>query len=459
MQISNLLLLADGYKSTHWRQYPPNMTKMYSYLESRGGHTFTVFFGLQYILRNYLSHRICDYHVDEASYFYKRYFGDETLFNFDGWRHIVAKHNGRLPISIKAVPEGSVVTESNVLMTIENTCPDCAWLTNYLETLLMQIWYPCTVATVSWHARQLILAALERSGNSSLIDYKLHDFGMRGVSSMESAGIGGMAHLVNFNGTDTVPGCYFAEQFYKYVPGNNSIPAAEHSTVTVWGKENEVDAYRHIIQAFPKGMVSIVADSYNINNACEHLFGEVLKKDIASRQGTLIIRPDSGIPHLVVNEVLHLLGERFGYMINEKGFRVLPPYIRVIQGDGVDLASISNILISMERAGWSADNIAFGMGGALLQRVDRDTQKFAIKASHAVVDGFPRDVYKCPVGSEWKRSKKGRLKLVKIGGWQYQTRSEDSEGRDELIEVYRDGEILVEHTFDEIRKRAATPVP
>ncbi|HMC31607.1 MAG TPA: nicotinamide phosphoribosyltransferase domain-containing protein, partial [Candidatus Angelobacter sp.] len=212
----NLVLQTDSYKFTHWKQYPPGTQYVYSYLESRGGMFHqTLFFGLQYYLVGYLRGVVVNEDdVREAQEFVDRHIGS-GLFNFDGWMHIVRNLGGRLPVIIKAVPEGSAVDVQNVLMTIENTDPRCYWLTNYLETLLLKVWYPITVATLSHSIRKVVLAALERSGDPALIDFKLHDFGYRGVSSEETAGIGAAAHLINFKGTDTVAGIRVLQQFYQ----------------------------------------------------------------------------------------------------------------------------------------------------------------------------------------------------------------------------------------------------
>ncbi len=154
----NLVLQTDSYKFTHWKQYPPGTEYVYSYLESRGGmFPQTLFFGLQYYLRQYLQGPVVtEDDVSEAQQFVDRHIGPGQ-FNTDGWMHIVRHHGGKLPVVIKAVPEGSSVDVQNVLMTIENTDPQCYWLTNYLETLLLKVWYPITVATLSHAIRKVIL--------------------------------------------------------------------------------------------------------------------------------------------------------------------------------------------------------------------------------------------------------------------------------------------------------------
>jgi nicotinamide phosphoribosyltransferase len=457
-QNRNLVLQTDSYKFTHWKQYPPGTQFVYSYLESRGGMFHqTLFFGLQYYLREYLSGSVVtEDDVREAREFVDQHIAP-GLFNLDGWMHIVREHGGKLPVVIKAVPEGSLVDVLNVLMTIENTDPECYWLPNYLETLLLKVWYPITVGTLSHAIRDVFLAALERSGDPGLIDFKLHDFGYRGVSSEETAGIGAAAHLINFKGTDTVAGIRFLQHYYdsKEMEGF-SIPAAEHSTITSWGRENEVRAYDNMLTQFPSGLVAVVSDSYNVYEACEKLWGEVLRDKVLKREGTLVVRPDSGYPRDVVIKVLEILGDKFGYQTNPKGYRVLNPKVRVIQGDGVNYWTIQDTLTAMARAGWSADNITFGMGGALLQQLNRDTQKFAFKTSAVTINGEDRKVYKDPVEGHDKVSKRGRLALRRINGkWSTEVVSrEKTNPQDVLKTVFKDGEMLVTQTAGEIRKRA-----
>jgi nicotinamide phosphoribosyltransferase len=174
---------------------------------------------------------------------------------------------------------------------------------------------------------------------------------------------------------------------------------------------------------------------------------------ILKREGTLVVRPDSGVPKDVVLKVIQILGEKLGYTTNAKGYKVLVPQIRVIQGDGVDYESVGGILENLKNHGWSADNIGFGMGGALLQKLDRDTQKFAFKCSEAIVNGERRDVYKDPITDHGKKSKKGRLKLVKDNSG-YRTVSESESGQDQLEVVFENGEIKKQYTFEEVKENS-----
>ncbi len=457
--LNNICVLSDSYKISHYKQYPPGTTKVYSYFESRHGSTFptTTFFGLQYWLRQYLAGPVVTQEkIDAADEIFRLHFGGQ-VFNRAGWEYILQRHGGRLPVEIKAVPEGTVVDASNVLMTVENTDDHAFWLTNFLETLLVQVWYPSTVATQSRAMRQVILHYLTQTGDPRLVDFKLHDFGFRGVTCPEQAAIGGAAHLLNFQGTDNIPGVMLAREFYQESMAGYSIPAAEHSTITSWGRAHEVDACRNMLEQYPTGLVATVSDSYDIFNCCANIWGGVLKEQVLARDGVLVVRPDSGDPPVVINQVLEILGEKFGSTVNAKGYKVLHPKVRLIQGDGIDFKMLNVILEAITKHGWSADNLAFGSGGGLLQKLNRDTQRFAFKCSSIAVGNQQRDVYKQPVTDHGKRSKAGRLKLVRnesSPGAGFTTVPQSEPGEDQLQFVFRNGEVLIDQTFAEIRERA-----
>ena len=446
---NNIAVNTDSYKASMFLQYPEGTEIVYSYIESRGGkYPNTLFLGLNAFIKEYLLTPVTKEMVEFAKEFWAAH-GEP--FNYDGWMYIVNELKGKLPISIKAVAEGTVVPTKNVLAVVENTDPKCFWLTTWVETsLLRAIWYPTTVATQSWTIKQIIKDYLERTGDVGGLAFKLHDFGARGVSSFESAALGGMAHLVNFMGSDTVSGVLAARYYYGEQVAGFSIPAAEHSTITSWGRDNEVDAYRNMLNQFakPNSLVAVVSDSYDILAACDK-WGTELKQQVIDSGATVIIRPDSGHPETVVLQVVQRLDKWFGSVVNDKGYRVLNN-VRVIQGDGINELSIRGILMNLEIAGYSADNVAFGMGGALLQIVNRDTQAFAMKCSAIRVNGVWRDVYKDPVGDSGKKSKRGRVTLYKNASGEYYSGVEDWQPS-ELVEVYRDGVLLKDITFSEVR--------
>jgi len=513
--LNNIVLLSDSYKVSHYKQYPPGTEFVYSYFESRGCNVEAwkevTFFGLQYILKEYLVGQVVTQEkIEEAAELYEHHFGAEFVvpgatnpgaFNRAGWEYILKEHGGKLPISIKAVPEGMSVPNKSVLMTVVNTDPKCYWLSNYLETLLVQVWYPMTVCTQSREQKKTIkryweLTGCDPSGKPpSGICFSLHDFGFRGVSSVESAMSGGCGHLVNFIGTDTVAAMYCARKYYNAGAGSLfecpgfSIPASEHSTITSWGKEGELDAMRNMLTQYPEGLVACVSDSFDIWQACEKYWGTELKDMIMNRPGPagrLVVRPDSGVPKDTVLKCLQILIEKFPCTTTSTGHKLLPSQIRLIQGDGVNYQSIPEILQVLADNKIAAENVAFGSGGALLQRLDRDTFKCAFKCSEITVNGAPRPVFKDPITDPGKASKKGRLTLQRVadtphtaadlyksskdsgvaGGTghihKYGEFATVSDGKgdpakDVLVEVFKNGELLIDYKFDDIRFRADLP--
>lgn len=460
--LSNFILNTDSYKTSHWVQYPPNTEYVSSYIEARGtisnAFEHVLFFGLQAFLKEYLCKPISQADIDEAKTLLTAH---GVPFNEAGWQHLLEKHNGYLPLRIQAVPEGRVLPTGQVLCQVVNTDPEFFWLTSYVETTLLRaIWYPTIVASLSYYCKQIIKQGLEKSAdNLDSLPFKLHDFGARGVSSLESAALGGLAHLVNFSGTDTLSAIVGASRWYGMREDMPAfyIPAAEHSTMTAWGREHEADAYANMLTQFgEKGKVmAVVSDSYDLWNAIDNIWGGKLKEQVEKMGGTLVIRPDSGDPIKVEREALQRLAVKFGTTTNRKGYKVLPDCVRLIQGDGINPTSIANIIEAVTEAGFSTENITFGMGGGLLQQVNRDTLDFAMKTSAAEVGGEWRDVYKDPITSVAKRSKKGRLALVKNGNGFTTIREDELEQQQNLLQdVFLDGKILVEQNLTQIRERS-----
>lgn len=455
----SVLMDVDSYKGSHFLQYPPKTEYVSSYIESRGGKFDDhVFFGLQMYLKRYLSRPITLAEIDYAEALWSDH---GVPFNRAGWEHILKEHKGYLPLRIEAVKEGTVLPVKNAIVQIINTDPKVPWLTSFMETALLRaVWYPTTVATLSWTVKQIIRKYLNKTCENpeAELPFKLHDFGARGVSSYESAALGGVAHMVNFLGSDTVGALQHARSFYGEDMAAFSIPAAEHSTITSWGRENELDAFANMIEQFggPEKLVAVVSDSYDIYKATEQFWGKDLKDKVEAMGGTLVVRPDSGDPTIVPIEIVELLGEAFGYSVNAKGYKVLAPCVRVIQGDGVNPGSIELILERMEAKGWSAENIAFGMGGALLQRdVHRDTMKWAMKANATkrADDAVWHDVFKDPITDKGKISKRGVQSLVKQDGEFASIRRESKpDDVEDLLEVvWEDGRLLRDQSFADIR--------
>ncbi|QLE79676.1 nicotinate phosphoribosyltransferase [Francisella sp. Scap27] len=467
MNPSNLILMTDSYKHSHPYQYPKNTTYTHFYMESRGvanaylGNV-TRFFGLQYYLKKYLSQPITLAMIDEAEKVLKAH---GLVFYRKGFERVLEKHNGYFPVRVRAVREGSMVLTHNVLMTIESTDEELAWLPGMLETLLLKVWYPTTVASISSNIKETIKKYLQQTSDTlDKLNFMLHDFGYRGVSSEESAGIGGAAHLTNFMGTDTLAGLRVCKDYYNEDMAGFSIPASEHSTITSWGEGSDCEkqAFENMIEQFGDASVlyACVSDSWDFKKAIKTWIS--LKDKITSKKAHLVIRPDSGNALDNILYALEELEKGFGVTANSKGYKVLKN-VALIQGDGVNINLIEEILSVMQQRGYSAENIAFGMGGALLQgnfesSLNRDSFKFAIKCSALIRDGELRTVSKNPITDPNKKSKKGRLDLIKNQHGEYETIVLDDSYaigqyhlESQLETYFENGKILFEQSLKNIR--------
>ena len=260
-------------------------------------------------------------------------------------------------------------------------------------------------------------------------------------------------------GTDTVYGLVYARKYYGEPMAGFSIPAAEHSTMTAWGEEREAEAYGNMIESFGGDgkMVAVVSDSYDLYRAVSEIWGKELRSKVEQMGGTLVVRPDSGDPAVVPIDTVDMLGAIFGYTTNARGYKVLNPAVRVIQGDGVTPDTIKIILDRLMGRGWSAENIAFGMGAGLLQKVNRDTLRFAMKANARLdTAGNWTGIHKDPKTDPGKASKRYRQAVVMQDGAPVAVPLKELGARENLMQpVWEDGTLLKDWTLAEIRQRAA----
>ena len=423
--MKNLINFTDSYKFSHFNQYPKNTEVIHSYLAPRGGeYTKVVFFGLTYYVKEFLAKPITFENIIETEQLAKEH---GVPFNKEGWLYILKKHNGFLPIEIKALPELSIIGNKEPLMTIENTDPNCAWIVGYLETLLLKVWYPTTIATKSYYTRQILEKHWTKTADSlDGIDFAFHNFGDRGSTSVESAGIGGLAHLTQFKGTDNFNALTFSKKYYNGKFVGFSIPASEHSTITSWGRENEFAMIKNYLETYKSSpIIACVLDSYDIYTAVDFVSSGSIKEKIESKDyPVFVIRPDSGEPLEVIEKIIQILERNnVARSFNSKSYKVFDKY-KIIWGDGISPEIIDQILSATEKYNISAQNFAFGSGGDLMQNVSRDTLKFAMKCSAIKVNGEWRDVYKDPITDQGKKSIRGRV--------------EDSR----FITVFKNGEVL-----------------
>lgn len=270
--------------------------------------------------------------------------------------------------------------------------------------------------------------------------------------------LAGAAHLLSFSGSDTHPANEFIEAYYGGIGENgtvsSSVPASEHSTVTSWGREREADAARNMLTVYPEGPVSNVSDSYDFEYACAEIYGSILRDQILARDGVFVVRPDSGDPEGVVRRGFEILGEKFGSMYNDKGYKLINPKVRLLQGDGIHYESAYSLLASVEHNRWSVDNFAcLGEGGGIHQKCDRDTLNMAIKACAVDIDGKWFDVFKDPKGTPNKSSKRGRLAVIQ-DEFGYRAIQENQLYADNaLVPVFKNGVVTRHYTWPEVRAR------
>lgn len=473
----NLILDSDGYKVSHHLQYPEGSEALFSYIESRGGKFDKVLFvGLQYILQKYLETPITMEMIDEAEDYITKY-GLGESFNRKGWEYIVNQYDGRIPVEIRAVPEGTIVPTKNVLVTMYCDDPQASWVVSYIETMLLRVWAPITTATTSLHVKEIIMKyAKQTSGlnTDKLFDtdpyspllFSLHDFGARGGSSYETVSLNGVGHLVNFYGTDTMSALKLAREHYGVDVAGASIDASEHSTMTVLGPDGEVHMFKRMVDQFGNRMAfSCVSDGFDIFKAITEKWGKELYDEVVNMNAMLVIRPDSGDPVEVPVKCVEMLDEIFGSEVNANGFKVLK-HVRVIQGDGISIKEVQEICELLVEKGYCVTNMAFGMGGGLIQSGTRDTQKFACKNSWMRINGESVNVFKDPVTDPGKKSKKGRMTLIEVdNGKTLETVTELTDdvindpsllpGK-EVLETVFNGVVTKTYTLDDIRKRAET---
>lgn len=475
------ILYKDFYKTDHRRQYPEGTELVYSNLTARTSRVANinkiVVFGIQYFIKDYLIRRFNDGFFskpkDEVIRKYKRRMDSSLGLSAVSTEHLEALHDlGYLPIEIKALPEGTRCPLRVPMLTIRNTIPEFFWLTNFLETILCNVlWHPMTSATIAHEYRQILESfAKNTSDIPEFVPWQGHDFSMRGHSSFESSLVSGGAHLLSFTGTDTIPSIDWLEHFYgadceKELIGG-SVPATEHSVMCLGGSESEKETYHRLItKVYPKGIISIVSDTWNYWAVLDEII-RGLKDDILARDGKVVIRPDSGDPvdiicgdpkapegSLARKGTMTILWEIFGGKINSKGFKQLDPHIGVIYGDSITIDRCTEICAKLMMKGYASTNMVFGIGSYTYQYVTRDTFGFAMKATYGIINGKPLEIFKDPVTDNGiKKSARGLLRVNEdLTLLERASELEEKEGL--LIPVFKDGKLLKEYSLTEIRGR------
>lgn len=484
-------LMCDFYKLSHREQYPTGTESIYSTLVPRSTKYFPhgeeiVVFGIQYLVKRYV-----------IDYFDQHFFGKDfkeikeeyervikyALGNPEPYTtHLEELHNlGYMPVHIKALDEGTIVKEKTPIMTIENTDKRFFWVTNFLETIISAItWRAMTSATISREYRKVLDSyALKTVGNTDFVGIQGHDFSMRGQDSLEGAELSGMGHLLSFIGTDTVPAILAHENYYnanieEEVVGVG-ISATEHSVMSANGNYDTMDEYdtfkRLITEVYPTGYVSIVSDTWDFWRNIEDTLPR-LKREILSREGRVVIRPDTGDPVKVIcgdseadNEserkgLIECLWDIFGGTYSEQGYKVLNDKIGAIYGDSITIERAKEICKRLEEKGFATTNIVLGIGSyTFMYNTTRDTLGFAIKATHSIINGEEKLIYKDPkTGDGVKKSNRGRVVVLEEGndlickdGLTIVEQEKYTE--DKLTDVFKDGELIKDMSLSDIRKK------
>lgn len=465
----NPLIAADSYKIGHPLFLPEGLNLMHDNVEARTGGMWpeAVAMGDQAFVEDVLLQPFTQEDIEEAVVFYNMHFPPVTankIFSREKAEYVLKTYGGIWPVSIKAVPEGMVIPEGNVLSVIESDDPIVASCVGYLETLKLSYnWAMTTIATNSYQMKKIIKKyGEETSDDLSWLPFALHDFGARGiVPGGQLAACG--AHLANFMGSDTLEAIRYMQLRYGVKEGlpGYSVLATEHSVMGSEGRDGEfkvVERALRIAIGMGKGnILSIVNDTYDMENHIRVVSSQ-FKQMIIDGELRWVTRPDSGYPPEVVVRNLQILEEYWGTTVNSKGYKVLPTYVRVLQGDGIDIMMLEDVLRAVKAAGYSTENVIFGSGGGLVQKVNRDTLRFAMKATYMEVNGVGRDIFKAPKTDMTKQSKKGRVSLFrKNGTGEFFTATRESlvgkEGwfTEVLVPIYKNGVQLKRYTLDEVR--------
>lgn len=484
----NPILWTDGYKLCHKDQYPAKTNWVYETWTPRmsrvEGVTHVVFFGLQGAMaemadsfnRHFFT-KTEDEVISEYEDAIQNIFS-ATNSNFAKTHtsdHIRALHRlGYLPLKIKALDEGTLVPIGVPMFTIENTHPDFFWLPGYLETQLSSyIWSPMTSATIADLYKRILTNYANKTSDVSKVFNQAGDFSMRGMSSPESAYRTAGGHLLSFGGSATVSVREYLKIFYAAKDDVLTYtPSTEHSVMCSYGEE-EVEAFRYLItEVYPSGNISIVSDTYDLWNVVDNVLPQ-LKKIIMSRDGKVIIRPDSGEPvdiicgdpnserETVCKGIVERLFEIFGGTSNTKGYKELDSHIGVVYGDSITPDRAKRICEGLMNKGFASTNTALGIGSYTYQYVTRDTFGFALKGTAEEIDGKFKAIQKRPATDtgNFKKSQKGMVAVVYEDG-DYRLIDnlnpdtvKELDGKNLLTDFFVDGKFIRTHTFNEIRER------
>jgi len=434
----SIILDADSYKMSHFAMYPENTNAMFSYIEARTTGDTIIPFGLQMWIKKNLLTPITLANINEAEDICKLH---GVPFNRAGWEYILDKYNGFLPIKIRGIPEGTPTPSQTPLFTVECTDPEVWWLASSIETSLQRgVWYPTTIASNDYKSYTSLKNIYDTdSDNPVMLDFALHSFGSRGVSSRETAEVGGLAHLIFFKGTDDLVALKAGRDYYNCEMAGFSVVASEHSVQCSYGIDNQAAYLNRVLDVYGTsgGIVSVVMDGYDIYREVDLLCSEKFVTKVKNSDCKFVVRPDSGDPFVVIPILLEKLANAYGTTKNSKGKLVLNN-VGIIQGDGINSTSLKLLSQKVHGLGYAPECVIYGSGGGLLQKVDRDTYSFAQKTSAIRIGEDWIPTVKSPITDSGKKSKGGRL------------------DNDQFITYYENGKLLVDESLETVRKRALT---
>ncbi len=485
----NPALLTDGYKLGHKPQYPKGTSWVMSNWTPRGSRypnvNKVIVLGMQYFIKHFLidgfnkfffgkpKEEVCG----EYAMYMRRYLGPDGVHV----EHMEALHDlGYLPLRIRALPEGTSCPLRVAMATVENTLPDFYWLTNYIETLMSCVlWKPSTSATIAREFKRILEKWVNTTDpeNAWFVDWQGHDFSFRGMSGVEAALTSGLGHATSFTGSDTFPVLWFADKYYNTTPDElviGSVPATEHSVMCAGGKETEIETFRRLMEIYPKGILSVVSDTWDLWKVIEEVLPQ-LKDEILARDGKLVIRPDSGDPADILcgdpsapvgsparKGVIELLWDLFGGTMSVTGYKKLDSHVGTIYGDSITMERAENICYRLAQKGFASTNVVLGIGSFTFQFNTRDTFMFAMKATAATINGVFHELSKDPItDSGIKKSAAGRICVERATNGHLYMRDHCTEEQAEgglLVTVFEDGLLFVEENLATIRERIAANV-
>lgn len=454
----NMIADSDSYKLGHYLGYRENTTITYSYIESRGGRYPEVMLaGLQRLLYAKLGQPITRDQVEEMASFARVHMGSPNAFNRVGWEIILNEYGGRLPLLIKSVPEGLMIPVRNILVSVENLDPRLPWLTSYFETMILRdVWTACTIAARIFYMTRRIKAHWEIGSDNPMSPFALLDFSSRGTMGYDHSVLGGIGYLFHFMGSDNVPAVREANYYYHEPMSGFSVAASEHSISSSFGRDNDADYIDHCLANMvdPGGILSLVGDTWDIFKFIQVLSSR--KETIANKGVKIVARPDSGALEDVLPRVIGLMAEGFGVTRNAKGRDVINLEAKVLQGDGMNETTHLLPFTIAEDLRVAPDSIITAAGGGLMTcDLDRDTNRWAMKASEMVIDGKKVPIFKDPVTDPGKTSKMGRQSLIKVDGEFRTARGDGAPDLDWLNVVYDSGRVMNPETLATIRERVA----